>query len=856
MANANDLTCSNAGAGHYAVGAVVSYGSTSSRTTCPNNMPTLNDMVNATNESQCVVYCHGTKYRDSSTNTCVPCPTGYEADTTDGKTANTDCKIHCEGGTYLSSAGAAECINVGDGFYSSETTVAFGSTSSREQCPDGRMTGKLNATSAKDCIELCTGATYHDSKTDMCVSCPMGYNAHTISGKTSANQCQIHCVAGTYIMKAKDTICANVGDGYYAAASDVNYGSAGTRNQCPEGQLTGTLTATDLSQCKTSCAGATYYDSATGQCQDCPSGYQDNETNGKNSINQCQHFCAAGTYAETYTPVLYLGSTGTHQFIDTKYEITGTHIHGVAVVGTPTKMSGQSSDSGNFFGNLYGPGGFSTNFKQGNFGLWIQSAQKGDKAKYPGDGLGEFNANQQYTITFDVAMGQKSTTAKLRVDDGPEKSVTLENAPINDTGNTFKLFTNGSASRNGDTVAITWGDRLFAGRIYSLQLYEEDKETGQDNLVLDLIPVRRHSDNALGVFDRVNNVFYGNAGTDNFSAADDDNAESFMLCTPVGNGYYVAANYTNFGSYGTRNRCPNGAPTMVGDSVINNAYSIYQCDGVEPCEGPKYPNLETGICTQCPTGYDFNTQNRKESVYECQTHCYEGTYLANAHDATCTNVGNGYYAGEDTINWGDVGIRHRCSNGGPTDKEDAATEDECLAVVNTCTGATYMNLGVCTPCPAGYGANISEGKDKASDCQLICPEGTYLATVHGTTCTDAGVGFWATGGAVNYGSTSSPIACASGLTTVGYGHGADELADCGRKLHIGNYILYTKTTKPTTPAINIRPDNGPTHYIGVSPTNHALTPVHISTSNQQYTAFDDGILYGERDFNTNTRITQ
>lgn len=131
-----------------------------------------------------------------------------------------------------------------------------------------------------------------------------------------------------------------------------------------------------------------------------------------------------------------------------------------------------------------------------------------------------------------------------------------------------------------------------------------------------------------------------------------------------------------------------------------------------------------------------------------------------------------------------------------------------------------------------------------------------MGTINGTTCTDAGVGFWATGGAVNYGSTSSRTACAAGLTTVGYGHGADELADCGRKLHIGDYILYSKTAKPTTPALNIQPDNSRVYYIGVSNTNHTLTPVHVTHGELQYTAFDDSILYGERDFITNTRITQ
>lgn len=96
--------------------------------------------------------------------------------------------------------------------------------------------------------------------------------------------------------------------------------------------------------------------------------------------------------------------------------------------------------------------------------------------------------------------------------------------------------------------------------------------------------------------------------------------------------------------------------------------------------------------------------------------------------------------------------------------------------------------------------------------------------------------------------------CDTGLTTIGYGHGADELADCGRVLHIGDYVLYTKTTKPTTPAINIRPGNGPVHYIGVSSTNHNLSSVHVTAGDKTYTAFDDCILHGERDFKTSTRI--
>ena len=448
LANANDATCSNVGDGYYAAATIVSYGSTSSRSRCPYNMPTNTDT--AASQSQCVVYCQGTNYRDALTNTCVPCPSGYDYNKTDGKISAAECQIHCENGKFLPTANASSCTNVGDGYWAKESIVNYGGTSMRTQCPDGEMTGILNAYDSSQCIALCSGATYHDETTDMCLPCPMGYNYHTLSGKTKPADCQIHCVAGTYIANANDTVCTNVGDGYYASASDVHYGSAGSRSACPDGQLTGSQTATDISQCRTSCQGATYYDSETGECEDCPPGYTDNITNGKNSINQCQRHCEGGTYTETYTQLFYLESNGTQQFIDTGYRVVSEHVHGQAVVGSITTMSGQDSDSGNFFGNIYGPGGFSSNFKKGTFGLWIQSPGKGVKAEQPAT----FEADQQFHIVFDISMINNKTTAKLNVDDNEQKNTSLDKAFFNAEGNTFKLFTNGGATVHNGAVII------------------------------------------------------------------------------------------------------------------------------------------------------------------------------------------------------------------------------------------------------------------------------------------------------------------------------------------------------------------------------------------------------------------
>ena len=175
----------------------------------------------------------------------------------------------------------------------------------------------------------------------------------------------------------------------------------------------------------------------------------------------------------------------------------------------------------------------------------------------------------------------------------------------------------------------------------------------------------------------------------------------------------------------------------------------------------------------------------------------------------------------------------------------ATTNASCsLTVVNnTCTYTTTCN--------AGY-ENIQNNGQYNASCSPIsggaCPAGDYREN---GICVAVGAGYWSAD------NSDIRTQCLAGLTTVGYGHGADEASDCGRKLHLGNFILYSKTTKPTTPAINVRVENdAATHYIGVSSVDHTLTPIHITQGNIQYTAFDDSVLYGERDLETNTRITQ
>ncbi|MDE6571047.1 MAG: hypothetical protein K2L95_02400, partial [Alphaproteobacteria bacterium] len=94
--------------------------------------------------------------------------------------------------------------------------------------------------------------------------------------------------------------------------------------------------------------------------------------------------------------------------------------------------------------------------------------------------------------------------------------------------------------------------------------------------------------------------------------------------------------------------------------------------------------------------------------------------------------------------------------------------------------------------------------DAASDCKISCGGGTYIAAANNTSCSNVGAGYWAAASTVSQGSAGTRNACASGLTTIGYGNGADEAGDCGRVLNVGSNKVYLRSTKKTTPSLNVK----------------------------------------------------
>ena len=160
---------------------------------------------------------------------------------------------------------------------------------------------------------------------------------------------------------------------------------------------------------------------------------------------------------------------------------------------------------------------------------------------------------------------------------------------------------------------------------------------------------------------------------------------------------------------------------------------------------------------------------------------------------------------------------------------------ECDAGTYSAGGTVYS----CTACPTGYDDNPETGLTSPDMCQISCPGGYYLAAANDATCSEVSPGYWAAEKIVNYGDTSTRTECASGLTTIGYGAGADEAADCGRVLHFGDDTLYLRSAKKTDHALHVG-INGDVFY-GNMGTDLSKSGLKIKLGDTTYSVYDDRV---------------
>lgn len=162
------------------------------------------------------------------------------------------------------------------------------------------------------------------------------------------------------------------------------------------------------------------------------------------------------------------------------------------------------------------------------------------------------------------------------------------------------------------------------------------------------------------------------------------------------------------------------------------------------------------------------------------------------------------------------------------------------AVCDVCVGAVYSHGGdvtECTPCPDGYSLDEEQGKTAQEQCTIFCMAGTYVANSGGQ-CSDVGVGYWAPSSVVYYGDIGEKNLCPDGLTTAGYGAAANEEADCGKALRIGNSRIVFGKQKKTEHALAALID-GQVYYGAMSPNVNTINTIKVHNDGKIYSLHDD-----------------
>ena len=295
---------------------------------------------------------------------------------------------------------------------------------------------------------------------------------------------------------------------------------------------------------------------------------------------------------------------------------------------------------------------------------------------------------------------------------------------------------------------------------------------------------------------------------------------SMPLCT---SGEYTATNGINACpvNYGTSpaqstaiNACYMTTTAKYFVSTANADEVLCTAGGYCP-GGVKVNYGSTGGRTPAAAGYYVSATGAT-----AQTACAAGTYTSTTGQTKCTDAVAGTYT---------TGCKITSNNTACTGTAVCATNTYSDARASVCiacnTADKYNNSGTLASDHAGL-----------ASCKVYCSGGEYVP-VAGDGCVNVGVGYWGAGGTVSQTATLARNACDTGLTTIGSGAGADEAGDCGRVLNVGDEKIYLRSTKKTTPSLNIS-INGDVFYGNMS-TADGGSSLRINSGGTVYSVYDD-----------------
>lgn len=329
-------------------------------------------------------------------------------------------------------------------------------------------------------------------------------------------------------------------------------------------------------------------------------------------------------------------------------------------------------------------------------------------------------------------------------------------------------------------------------------------------------------------------------------------------------GYYLTdkKGCGSYAYYGTANQCPAGSycPGKAHvDCNSSNQGTVHTTNfGLNSCPSG-YPNSAAGA-TAITSCY---SNNKSRAWTGTQTACALPAGCETKTCNSCSVSACSYVAYSNSAGTGDGTIKSGCSSNSAACQQSVAsvtanagnyisglTCPSCpagkyctggTALPADCAGATYSagGLAQCSSCPTGYTANTDAGKTSINQCQIECPGGTYLAVANGAVCSNVGVGYWVAQSRVGYGDTGIRNMCPAGLTTIGYGRGADQADDCGRILNVGDNKIYLRSGRLTTPSLMV--GIGDDVFYGNMGVDAPGT-LKITTDGVTYSVYDDSMM--------------
>ncbi len=794
--------------------------------------------------------CTGATYAGSGASACSDCPSIYTSNTTAGKTAATQCQVKTTAGQYIKTANDATQTRCDAGSYCPSTTVNYGSTGGITACP-----------TPADHKRTTIPTEYYAASIDTTVidSGGMGYSAITqcnarngyisergllyeyvtynetsqkydVQGKvlwyqvnpgyylTNKTQCGAYayygeskeCLAGSYCPGKEKVACNSSNQStvhtetFGLNTCDTNYPNSAVKSDADtDCYLTTTATkfvkTSKAAQVtcdaggycpgdvtvyygstggRTQCTGATYAGSGASACSTCPSIYTSNTDAGKTAATQCQVKTTAGYYIATANDATQTECPGTDYCVSTtiNYGSTGGNaacpdVNTYARTDHPAEYEVQSvSHSLNSWAKRKTAitSCMSENYYvsvRGRFYddlWWNTTTNKYDILQY--DTVRWFYANAGYYLSGDAGV-------------------------VN------------SAAYYQDSVECPTGSYCPGVTNYTSEYIENRGLNACDT-------------------NYPNSAAKSDADTDCYlttTATKFVKTSKAAQVTCDAGGYCPGDVTVYYGSTGGRTSCP------VGTANPNTGASVVAaCVACTPGHYADVTGLAT--CKNATPGYFV-----AGSGATAQIACVQGSY-STSEAVGCTACAGGKTNTGD----GNATCASDCelgSNGGvwATPVWNTNNTVTGLCTLGTCTAGTYKDgnvcvvcadnkysdagASVCLACATGYGnsGQIAEAHAGVTSCKVTCAGGSYVPTAGGG-CVNVEPGNWGVGGIVDETQTLERNSCPAGMTTIGYGAGADEVGDCGKILHVGDRKIYLRSERRENgPTLNVN-INGTTYY--------------------------------------------